>query len=235
MKSTSSSSTLLVYVIQMLNHLINRWYCKMLVSKRIILAKILILILCFTFVLYAGFKCAESLLWYKFTSSRNMPVLCTDAQREIMAALKQKAFKEHWENLSSVSIEQVIDVTNKVISDRLEYKYSVSCFDPYEVWRVRKVNCTGYAALQVSMLNFIFKAYGFSWHAEWHCGKVYIGNLALGNMAKVLPGEFGNWQGGHCYTVVYADHDKEKKDPLFPDACFKDLIFTGYLVHKEEN
>ncbi len=198
--------------------------------------KIVILVLVALIALYAGFKFCESLFWYKFTAVKQIPAINKEACAVIDSAIRQEAVDRDWvhNGMGVVSVERIADVTNKVIADRLEYSFSGSTADPNTAWRIRKVNCSGYAAVQVAMLNHIFKEYCLDYVAEWHCGKVFWGNYRLGNIAKMLPSGYSGWQGGHCYTVVYHKEDVKHEHPWFPDACFYDVLGTGWLVSKEE-
>lgn len=205
-------------------------------STRRIPTKWAVIILTVVVIVISGYYWGESQLNYRFTGSKNIPPLSKDLKYMVDFQLSVAATQEGWPqtqgSLKFVNIEDILDVTNRIVADRLEYKYEVSCYDGNVAWKIKRVNCTGYAALQVAILNYIFKEYGLNYRAEWHTGKAYLGNQPLGALAPYLPVAYGGWKGGHAYPVVYATLDPDQS--WLPDACFLDLANDGWIVSKEE-
>lgn len=119
----------------------------------------------------------------------------------------------------TVSPEKLMDISNTFVAGLLSYTGGRSVYDPVEAYEVKEVDCSGYAALQTAVLNYMFREYGAKgWKAEWHSGRVKYAGVWV-----------GPYLGSHCYPVV-TDPDGNKE---YPDACFKDVLFDGYFVHKE--
>lgn len=112
---------------------------------------------------------------------------------------------------------QIMKFTNEFVADHMEYRLNISDTDPNHVWKTGKGNCASYAALQVSILNYLFDKIDVVDAAEWHSGKVYYAGQWLG---KGL--------GYHCYPIVYVDNQY-----YYPDATFKDLLLRGFVVENE--
>jgi len=159
---------------------------------------------------------------YELQYKLKMPELNT----EVKAAVDSAVVAERIQS-GIISPKNLMDFTNEFVADRLKYEYSVSVKEPNLAWRVRKVNCTGYSALQVAVLNYFFREYkGLipnELHAEWHSSKVFLFGFWLGNISPKI--------GYHAYPVVFDTQDVK----YFPDACFKDITLglDGYIVRKE--
>lgn len=198
-------------------------------STRRIPTKWIVIILTVVVIVIAGYYWGESQLNYHFTGSREIAPL----NAEVRKIIDYKLATTPGEKADGpVDVKEVIEFSNKIVADRLVYDYNVSCYDPNVAWEKRKVNCTGYAALQVAILNYIFKKYADgNWRAEWHAGKVFFGNEPLGALAKYFPKAYKGWKGGHAYPVVYSIPENSE---LLPDACFYDLFEDAWIVSKEE-
>lgn len=170
-------------------------------------------------LLFVGFNWVASGLSYKLTYKLKMPPLNSEIRTAVDSALARKGW-----SMFRASSGDLLDLSSEIVADRLQYDYNVNAKDPNQAWKLRKVNCTGYAALQVAIINYLFTKYK-DWdpkiaRAEWHSSKVYYNGVWL-----------GKYFGYHAYPVVY-DFSGNKR---FPDACYKDLSLgtVEYLVEEE--
>ena len=162
-----------------------------------------------------GIILIESGFSYKFNNSTKIPEPNSEIKAVVNVALDQDRQTNRW----TEDIKNLCNISNNIVSDRLSYSLKHSCYDPNQAWKIRNVNCTGYAAVQVSILNYMFKTLGMKeYHAEWHSGTVYF-------LGMLMPAPLRS----HCYTVVYGPNGTS----FLPDACFKDLVYDGWIVNKE--
>jgi hypothetical protein len=186
----------------------------MLLSTKRIPTKYLIIGISVIVLIIVGYNYAASGFSYKLKYTRQMPEL-----REDIKLIVHRIYASEGMSSYPVDVDKMCEISNDIVATRLSYDYSISCTDPNKVWDIQKVNCTGYAALQVSILNYMFKQYAIrGTHAEWHSGDVYYCGQFL-----------GRYLGHHCYPFVYCNGYT-----IYPDACLKDLVFDGFLVKKEE-
>jgi len=186
----------------------------MLLSTRRIPTKYLVILGIIALTLLTGYIVIPMGFSYKLNHTRTIPPPNKELETAILQGLsdgfdpQQRPF------------EATLERSNDIVAALLEYDFTVSETDPNKVFKIRKVNCAGYAALQVCVLNYIFKNYGFAGcHAEWHSGKVYYCGQWL-----------GRYLGFHCYPVVKVKNG----ETYYPDACFNDLFHMDSLVGREE-
>jgi hypothetical protein len=164
-------------------------------------------------ILFVGWTVVPMGFSYKLNDSRNIPPPSEDLKMLIRQGLQGYDTEQN-------TLEATLERSNWIVASLLEYDFAVSETNPNKVLKLGKVNCAGYAALQVCVLNWIFQNYNLrGCKAEWHSGKVYYCGTWL-----------GKYLGNHCYPVI-TDGDGKK---YFPDACFKDLFGADYMVEREE-
>lgn len=192
----------------------------MFLSTKKIPFKYFIIALVTMVLLFVGFNWMATGLSYKLSYKLKMPLLNSEIRTAVDSALARKGW-----SMFRASSGDLLHLSSEIVADRLEYDYNVNAKDPNLAWKLRKVNCTGYAALQVAIINYLYTEYK-GWapkdaRAEWHSSKVYYNGKWL-----------GKYFGYHAYPVVY-DFSGNKR---FPDACCKDLSLGAveYLVEEEE-
>jgi hypothetical protein len=159
-------------------------------------------------LLPAVYQIAKLGFSYDFQHSRNIAPLNEELKSRVRTVVHK-----------GMSVEEIMDATNDLVAGMLQYDMRRSDTDPVRVVQRGKVNCAGYAAVQVAMLNYAFQTFGHKGvRAEWHSGKVCFAGIWL-----------GPYLGNHCYPVVIEKGGKRH----YPDATFKDVLLDGYLVSRE--
>lgn len=180
-------------------------------------------------------------LWQWGKSKLNYRNAVAVRTADIIPAVKKAAeddFKTYLANdgdtIKIISVELVCQFSNHFVAEKLEFDENITTNDLSKIWFTQKTNSSGYATLQVAVLNHLFALRSIDATAEYHIGKLYWRSMSLPDYhGAMLPLIFQSLNGNHSYPVVYVNGDRE--NPLFPDACIYDnfILRDGFLVTRE--